>query len=250
MTVYNSIEYASYDYAVDDIASKNALVGLTLGDTIFVESTAQAYLATATGNGPDATLIGGGSGSGDMEVATYDTNADGTVDSADTAAALTGAQATAITDNTSHTALTNNPHGVDAAAVGLGDVDNIPDADKPVSAATQTALNLKASTASLAAVATSGDYSDLSNAPDLSVYDEIEQHATLAAFPVTGDVNKFYLAQNTGLMYRWTGATYENISAQLALGETSATAYRGDRGKTAYDHSQVSSGNPHAVTKT
>jgi hypothetical protein len=31
------------------------------------------------------------------------------------------------------------------------------------------------------------------------------------------------------------------------LGETSSTAYRGDRGKTAYDHSQTS-GNPHGTT--
>jgi hypothetical protein len=36
----------------------------------------------------------------------------------------------------------------------------------------------------------------------------------------------------------------------LALGETSASAYRGDRGKIAYDHSQLTSGNPHNVTKT
>ena len=34
----------------------------------------------------------------------------------------------------------------------------------------------------------------------------------------------------------------------LALGETSSTAYRGDRGKTAYDHSQVVTGNPHGTT--
>ena len=34
----------------------------------------------------------------------------------------------------------------------------------------------------------------------------------------------------------------------VSLGETSATAYRGDRGKTAYDHSQVTTGNPHSVT--
>jgi hypothetical protein len=33
----------------------------------------------------------------------------------------------------------------------------------------------------------------------------------------------------------------------VALGETSSTAYRGDRGKTAYDHSQVG-GNPHGTT--
>ena len=34
----------------------------------------------------------------------------------------------------------------------------------------------------------------------------------------------------------------------LALGETSSTAYRGDRGKIAYEHSQVT-GNPHGTTK-
>ena len=38
-------------------------------------------------------------------------------------------------------------------------------------------------------------------------------------------------------------------SGGLTLGETSATAYRGDRGKAAYEHSLVSSGNPHGVSK-
>lgn len=37
-------------------------------------------------------------------------------------------------------------------------------------------------------------------------------------------------------------------AALLALGETPATAYRGDRGKTAYDHSQIATGNPHGTT--
>ena len=53
------------------------------------------------------------------------------------------------------------------ANIGLGNVDNTSDADKPVSTATQTALNLKANTADLAAVATSGNYSDLSNTPTI-----------------------------------------------------------------------------------
>jgi hypothetical protein len=39
-------------------------------------------------------------------------------------------------------------------------------------------------------------------------------------------------------------------SAGLILGETSVTAYRGDRGKIAYDHTLITSGNPHNVTKT
>ena len=38
------------------------------------------------------------------------------------------------------------------------------------------------------------------------------------------------------------------ISASLALGETESTAYRGDRGKIAYDHSQITNGNPHGTT--
>ena len=39
-------------------------------------------------------------------------------------------------------------------------------------------------------------------------------------------------------------------TSNLTLGESSSTAYRGDRGKTAYDHSQLTSGNPHNVTKS
>jgi hypothetical protein len=38
-----------------------------------------------------------------------------------------------------------------------------------------------------------------------------------------------------------------DLPSSLFLGETNTTAYRGDRGKTAYDHSQ-SSGNPHGTT--
>lgn len=94
-----------------------------------------------------------------------------------------------------------------------------------------------------------GDYNDLSNTPDLSVFDELEQFATSAGFPATGNSAKFYLAQDSGILYRWGGSSYVEISASLALGETSSTAYRGDRGKTAYDHSQVT-GNPHGTTKS
>jgi hypothetical protein len=42
-----------------------------------------------------------------------------------------------------HIADTNNPHEVTKAQVGLSDVDNTSDMDKPVSNAQQTALNLK-----------------------------------------------------------------------------------------------------------
>lgn len=43
-----------------------------------------------------------------------------------------------------HTSNHNNPHGVTAAQVGLGNVNNTADADKPISTATQAALDGKA----------------------------------------------------------------------------------------------------------
>lgn len=51
--------------------------------------------------------------------------------------------------------------------VGLANVTNTSDANKPVSTAQQTALNAKADITSLAAVATSGNYADLSNKPNI-----------------------------------------------------------------------------------
>ena len=54
------------------------------------------------------------------------------------------------TELSAHTSLTNNPHSVTATQVGLGNVDNTSDANKPVSTATQTALNLKANAANAA----------------------------------------------------------------------------------------------------
>lgn len=81
-----------------------------------------------------------------------------------------------------------------------------------------------------------------------SYVDDVLEYANLAAFPGTGETGKIYVAIDTNKTYRWSGSAYVEISPSLALGETSATAYRGDRGKTAYDHSQVT-GNPHGTTK-
>ena len=47
-------------------------------------------------------------------------------------------------DLAAHTSNISNPHGVTKTQVGLANVDNTADTDKPVSSATQTALDLKA----------------------------------------------------------------------------------------------------------
>ena len=67
---------------------------------------------------------------------------------------------------------------------------------------------------------------------------------------ITGESGKIYVDLTTKKTYRWSGTAYVVISETIALGETSSTAYRGDRGKTAYDHSLKTSGNPHKVTKS
>lgn len=56
---------------------------------------------------------------------------------------------------------------------------------------------------------------------------------------ITGETGKIYVNLDTNKTYRWSGTAFIVISETIALGETSSTAYRGDRGKTAYDHSQV-----------
>lgn len=78
--------------------------------------------------------------------------------------------------------------------------------------------------------------------------DDVVEYDNLEVFPETGEDGKIYIAKDTNLTYRWSGTKYVEISASLALGETSSTAYRGDRGKTAYDHSQITQGNPHGTT--
>jgi len=83
-----------------------------------------------------------------------------------------------------------------------------------------------------------------------SYVDDVVEVANFAALPVSGESGKIYITLDNNLTFRWSGSAYVEISSSLALGELSTTAYRGDRGKTAYDHSQLTSGNPHNVTKT
>jgi hypothetical protein len=168
--------------------------------------------------------------------------------------------------------------------LGLNLVDNTSDLNKPISTATQTALNgkenvsnkenttldtsitkyptnnlvkttlnnyllssLKGANNGLAELDSNGK---VPSGQLPSYVDDVEEYVNLAGFPVTGESGKIYIALDTNLTYRWGGSTYVEISPSLALGETSASAYRGDRGKIAYDHSQLTSGNPHNVTKT
>ena len=81
-----------------------------------------------------------------------------------------------------------------------------------------------------------------------SYVDDILNFPDLVSFPSLGEDGKIYIAEDVNKTYRWGGSSYVEIGGGgVALGETSSTAYRGDNGKIAYDHS-LSQGNPHNTT--
>lgn len=131
------------------------------------------------------------------------------------------------------------------ADVGLGNADNTSDADKPISTATQAALDhklsdsLKGAASGLAELDASGKV-PASQLP--SYVDDVLEFDSILDFPAEGESGKIYVAKDTNLSYRWTGTTYIKVASDLSLGETSSTAYRGDRGAAAYAHAVTNKG--------
>lgn len=68
-----------------------------------------------------------------------------------------------------------------------------------------------------------------------SYVDDVIEVDTFSKLPGTGESGKIYIVQDTNLTYRWSGTDYVEISKSLALGETSSTAYPGDKGKATTD---------------
>ena len=161
-----------------------------------------------------------------------------------------GKIAKAVTDLIAHIANKSNPHGVTKTQAGLGNVDNTSDADKPISKAQQTALNLKLNTSLKGAANGLAELDSAGKVPAAQlpsfVDDVLEGYYYNSKFykeaahttEITGETGKIYVDLPTNKTYRWSGTAYVVISDTIALGETASTAYRGDRGKIAYDHSQ------------
>ena len=148
-----------------------------------------------------------------------------------------------IDDHTSNLA---NPHKVTKEQLGLANVENKSSSQIRSEITKENITNAlgytpvdesKVGAANGVASLDSGGKIPASQIP--GGFDNIEEYDTLKSFPTTGEEGKIYVAKDTNLTYRWTGTQYVEISPSLALGETSKTAYRGDRGKTAYEHSQI-----------
>ena len=70
---------------------------------------------------------------------------------------------------------------------------------------------------------------------DKSLYTEADGAGT----KIPGESGKIYVDLNDGKTYRWSGSAFVVISDTLALGITASTAFRGDFGNIAYQHSQA-----------
>ena len=110
-----------------------------------------------------------------------------------------------------------NPHGTTKSDIGLSNVDNTSDIDKPISTSTQNALDLK-----LDKVTTSGvERAYIINADGspgtkaTSEFKDVLEFANLAAFPTTGETGKIYLALDTNKTYRWSGSAYVQIGGGI-----------------------------------
>ena len=153
-----------------------------------------------------------------------------------------------------HATLTNNPHKTNKSDVGLGNVTN----DAQVKRSEMGVAN---------GVATLDGTGKVPTSQLPSYVDDVKEYNSKSAFPTTGETDKIYVAKDSNIIYRWSGTAYVEISSSLALGETSSTAYAGDRGKQIYDvvfdgvdglqsiatafrfHTKSDNANPHNITK-
>lgn len=109
------------------------------------------------------------------------------------------------------------------ADVGLTNVDNTSDINKPVSSATQSALNLKADLALVGAANGIAPLDSGAKIPSafLPAYvDDVLEYANVAAFPATGTSGLIYVAVDTNRIYRWSGSVY--IELDPSPGSTDA----------------------------
>ena len=130
------------------------------------------------------------------------------------------------TDLTAHKQNTNNPHDVTKTQVGLGNVDNTSDIDKPVSTAQATALNNAVSTHNASETAHSNQFSQYRTSASQDTIDnqiksdianlqstKADKATTLAGYGITDAYTKTEVDAKVSSVYRFRGsvATYSDL---------------------------------------
>jgi hypothetical protein len=126
---------------------------------------------------------------------------------------------------------TANPHGVTKAQINLGNVDNTSDANKPVSTATQTALNLKANTTDVLIKTNTTTFTPTADYhPATKLYvDEAASGSTITIGttpPENVEVGSLWWDSTTATMYiyyddgdsiQWVEVTYDQDYAEVGF---------------------------------
>lgn len=124
----------------------------------------------------------------------------------------------AQTNLTAHINNKENPHEVTKVQVGLENVTN----DAQVKRSEMGVAN---------GVATLDENGLVPSSQLPSFVDDVLEFDLKDNFPTTGEPEKIYIAKDSNRIYRWDENQYRELSVSLALGETSTTAYAGDKGK-------------------
>lgn len=132
----------------------------------------------------------------------------------------TKAENTITSNLTAHTTNTNNPHNVTKAQIGLSNVDNTADLNKPISTATQNALNNKANKATtLSGYGITDAYTktEIDNKIS-SVYKFKGSVEDVEDLPADGNiVGDVYNVILTGDNYAWTEEGWDKLAGDVDL---------------------------------
>lgn len=135
--------------------------------------------------------------------------------------------------------------------LAASDVDAVPTTRKVNNKALSADITLSAADVSAIPASAKGAANGVASLDDSgkvptsqlpSYVDDVLEYTSKGLFPTTGETGKIYIDLTTNLAYRWGGTAYAEISPSLALGETSSTAFAGDKGAAAYAHAVTNKG--------
>lgn len=132
----------------------------------------------------------------------------------------TNAENTITSNLTAHTTNANNPHNVTKSQIGLSNVDNTADLNKPISTATQNALNNKADKAiTLSGYGITDAYTKTEiDSKISSVYKFKGSVDTVEELPVDENtVGDVYNVTITGDNYAWTEEGWDKLAGDIDL---------------------------------
>lgn len=120
-----------------------------------------------------------------------------------------------------HTSNTNNPHNVTKAQLGLANVNNTADLDKPISNAVRTAL------ANYVDLTTTQTVTGSKNFDNAKFLVSGTDYRVALTSPAVSSTNKLYLVGVVG-----TGSKYSNIHDNITMtnGEITANSFKSDKG--------------------